>query len=102
MATTLFLVFRNPGPAWVQGLPSRQQPHWDAHAHFMDQLFEHGRIVLAGPYADLSRVLLIVNAGDAEEARGLFRADPWTNQGILVDSEVIEWTIFLDSRCKLV
>jgi uncharacterized protein YciI len=100
MATTLFLVFRNPGPAWVQGLPTRQQPQWDLHANFVDQLFDQGRIVLAGPYADFSRALIIVNAQDAEEARGLFRDDPWTRHGILVDSEVIEWTVFLDSRHK--
>jgi uncharacterized protein YciI len=98
MSTTLFLVFRNPGPAWVPGLPSRQQPLWDEHAAFMDGLFEQGRIVLGGPYTDHSRVLLIVNAGGMEEASLLFHDDPWTKHGILVDSEVIEWSVFLDSR----
>jgi uncharacterized protein len=95
---TLYLVFRDPGPSWVTGLPSRQQPLWDEHAVFMDRLFEHGRIVLAGPYADYSRVLLIVEARDADEASELFRDDPWTTSGILVHSDVIEWTVFLDSR----
>jgi hypothetical protein len=37
VSTTLFLVFRNPGPSWVHGLPSRQQPLWDEHAVFMDR-----------------------------------------------------------------
>ena len=98
MATTLYLVFRNPGPSWVHGLTSRQQPQWDEHAAFMDQIFAQGRIVLGGPYADASRVLLIVEAHNADEASELFRDDPWTKSGILVDSDVIEWTIFLDSR----
>jgi uncharacterized protein YciI len=98
VTTTLYLVFRDPGPSWVKGLPSRQQPLWDEHAVFMDRLFEHGRIVLAGPYADYSRVLLIVEARDADEASELFRDDPWTTSGILVHSGVIEWTVFLDSR----
>jgi uncharacterized protein YciI len=98
MRTTLFLVFRNPGPSWVPGLPSRQQPLWDQHATFMDRLFEQGRIILAGPYADYSRVLLVVAARDAKEAQELLRDDPWNRQGILVESEVIEWSIFLDSR----
>ncbi len=97
MATTLYLVFRNPGPSWVQGLTSRQQPLWDEHAVFMDRLFEQGRIVLGGPYADNSRVLLVVEARDAVEASELFRDDPWTKSSILVDSEAIEWTVFLDS-----
>jgi uncharacterized protein YciI len=64
----------------------------------MDRLFEQGRIVLGGPYADCSRVLLIVQASSREEASELFRDDPWTDSGILVESEIIEWTVFLDSR----
>jgi uncharacterized protein len=98
MRTTLFLVFQNPGPSWVPGLPTRQQPQWDQHAKFIDRLFDQGRIVLAGPYADYSRALLVVNARDAKEAHDLFRDDPWAVQGILVESEIIEWSIFLDSR----
>jgi len=97
MKRTLYLVFRNPGSAWVSGLPTRQQPNWDRHAQFMDELFEDGRIVLAGPYADLSRVLLIVEASDARDASALFDDDPWTTAGILVTTDVIEWTVFLDS-----
>jgi uncharacterized protein len=98
MGTTLYLVFRNPGPSWVPGLTSRQQPHWDEHATFMDRLFDEGRIVLGGPYADYSRVLLVVAARDAAEAQELFRDDPWTSHGVLVASDVVEWSVFLDSR----
>jgi len=103
MTRTLYLVFRNPGSAWVSGLPTRRQPNWDRHAQFMDELFEDGRIVLAGPYADLSRVLLIVEASDSHDASALFDEDPWTTDGILVTTDVIEWTVFLDSldsRCS--
>jgi uncharacterized protein len=98
MRTTLFLVFQNPGPSWVPGLPTRQQPLWDQHASFIDRLFDQGRIVLAGPYADYSRAQLVVTARDAKEARELFRDDPWALHGVLIESEVIEWSIFLDSR----
>ena len=42
--TTLFLVFRGPGPSWVPGRPTREQPLWDEHAAFMDRLFEQGRV----------------------------------------------------------
>jgi uncharacterized protein YciI len=98
VSATLFLVFRNPGPAWVPGRGSREQPLWGEHAVFMDRLFEEGRIVLAGPYADYSRVLIIVRARDRDEAAGLLVEDPWTTAGILVTSEVAEWTVFLDSR----
>jgi len=95
---TRFLVFRDPGPSWVAGVPTRQQPLWDEHAAFVDRLFEQGRVVMAGPYADYSRALVIVEAHDAREASVLFHADPWTTAGILVEGEVIEWTVFLDAR----
>jgi uncharacterized protein YciI len=97
----LFLAFRDPGPSWVPGVPTREQPLWDEHAAFMDDLFARGHIVLAGPYADLSRALVILNAGDAAEASALLRGDPWEKAGILVDGQIIEWVLFLDSRKAL-
>ena len=98
MSKTLYLVFRKPGPSWVRGVPTREQPLWDEHAAFIDRLFEQGRIVMAGPYADCSRALIIVQAGSVTEASALFREDPWTEKRILVDSEIVEWTVFVDAR----
>jgi uncharacterized protein YciI len=98
VSTTLFLLFQKPGPSWVPGRTTREQPLWQEHARFIDRLFDEGRIVLGGPYADYSRALLVVQAQDAEEVRSLFREDPWATNGILVPQDVIEWTIFVDSR----
>ena len=42
----------------------------------------------------------MVAARDAEEAGKLFRDDLWTRHGVLVESEIIEWSVFLDSRRK--
>jgi uncharacterized protein YciI len=94
----LFLAFREPGPAWVPGVPTRQQPLWDEHAAFMDDLFARGHVVLAGPFADFSRALVIMDASDAGEVSTLFHDDPWEKAGILVSGQIIEWVVFLDSR----
>jgi len=94
----LFLAFREPGPSWVPGVPTRQQPLWDEHAAFMDDLFARGHVVLAGPYADFSRALVILDSGDAAEASTLLRGDPWETAGILVAGQIVEWVVFLDSR----
>jgi len=97
-SNTLFLAFREPGPSWVPGVPTRQQPLWDEHAAFMDDLFARGYVVLAGPYADFSRALVILDAGDAKVASALLSGDPWETAGILVPGQIIEWVVFLDSR----
>ena len=94
----LFLAFREHGPSWVPGVPTREQPLWGEHAAFMDDLFARGHVVLAGPYADLSRALVILDAADAAEASTLLRGDPWETAGILVPGEIVEWVLFLDSR----
>ena len=90
-----FVVFRKPGPAWVQGQVTREQPGWDEHARFMDVLHDSGRVVLGGPYDDLSRVLLIVRCASQAEAEHLFDDDPWTEMGILQMDGVHPWTAFL-------
>src|SRR5258708_12386513 len=57
-----FMMLWAPGPAWVPGKTVREQPYWAQHAAFMDRLFENGTVVLAGPFADSTASLLIVQA----------------------------------------
>lgn len=90
-----FVVFRKPGTGWVSGKVTREQPGWDAHAEFMDELHASGRVILAGPYDDLSRVVLIVRCSSVEEVDALFETDPWTAMGILESDGVHPWTAFL-------
>lgn len=92
----LFLCFKKPGSAWIVGVETRRQPLWDEHAAYIDDLFERGKIMLAGPYADWSGALVIVRAQSAEEARNLFDDDPWHEHDILRVDMVKEWTVFLD------
>jgi len=94
-AVNTFVVFRKPGRAWVQGKDTREQPAWVEHARFMDDLHASGKVVLAGPYADLSRVLLVVRSTSVTEAEHLFDADPWTRVKILEIDGVHEWSPFL-------
>jgi uncharacterized protein len=98
MAT--FAVMSVNGSGWVQGVDVRKQPYWDEHAAFIDKLFEDGRILLAGPYADGSGALVIIEA-DAEQpaqVRAMFDADPWATHDIRRVAEVKPWTIFVDAR----
>lgn len=93
---TYFVVILRPGPRWDPQRYVRDQDLWDEHARHMDALFERGAVVLGGPFADASGSMVIVRAADADAAREMFREDPWNVEGILVVSDVKQWTIFLD------
>ena len=93
-----FITIFNPGTNWVAGKTSREQPYWTEHAAFMDALFEDGTVIMGGPFADYSNILVIVEAADENAVHELFRQDPFIVQGILHLSSVHEWLIFLDAR----
>lgn len=99
---TTFAVFSVNGSAWVQGVDVRRQPLWDEHAAFIDQLFDEGRILLAGPYADGTGALLIIQADTKHptQVRAMFDADPWATHDIRRVAEVKPWQIFLDARTR--
>ena len=92
------VLFQRPGSGWDPGKSVREQAYWDDHARFVDALYDAGKVVLAGPFADGSGSLLVLDAESPEAARALFRNDPWALRDILVAADVKEWTIFLDGR----
>jgi uncharacterized protein YciI len=94
-----FLVGRVPGGAWVAGVDTREQPLWDEHAAFMDELFASGVVVLAGPVVDGGGAAVsVMDAASADEVRARLVEDPWVTHDILLVGEVREWRLFLDSR----
>lgn len=95
-----FVTIFTPGTNWVAGKTSREQPYWTEHAAFMDALFEDGTVIMGGPYADYSSILVIVEASDEDTVRELFKRDPFIVQDILHLASVREWLVFLDARKK--
>lgn len=95
-----FAAFFSPGPAWIAGKTSREQPWWTEHAAFMDKLFADGTVILGGPYADYSHLLVIVEALHEDDALALFADDPFVTHGVAHISGIHEWLIFLDARHK--
>src|SRR2546425_6371586 len=91
-------VFQRHGSRWNADKPVREQAYWDEHARFVDALFDAGVVILAGPFADGSGSLVILDAESVEAARAIFLNDPWAQKDILVAADVKEWTIFLDAR----
>jgi len=94
------VVLLRPGSQWNPDKSVREQAYWDDHARFMDALFEAGKVILGGPFADGSGSMVILAAESVEAGRAILQDDPWAQHEVLVAGEVKEWTIFLDVRDK--
>jgi uncharacterized protein YciI len=77
---------------------TREQPFWDEHATFIDQLVAEGFILMGGPLVDDGGSMLIVNAGNENEVREKLKNDPWMKHGVLELESVKRWQIFIDVR----
>ena len=97
-----FLAFSSVGQNRDPSKGTREQPFWDEHAAFIDQLVEDGCILMGGPLLDEADMpqgaLLIVNAGDEDEVKEKLKNDPWFQRGILKLESIKRWQIFIDER----
>jgi uncharacterized protein len=93
-----FLAISSAGPHRDFSKGTREQPFWDEHAKFIDQLLAEGFIMMGGPLVDEGGSLLILNAEDENEVREKLKNDPWFQNGILKLESVKRWEIFIDNR----
>jgi uncharacterized protein YciI len=75
----------------------REQAGWDEHAKYMDDLFDAGFVLFAGPLEGDREVLWIVNAESEEQIRGRMAQDPWAANGMLRPELIERWTVVLDA-----
>ena len=93
-----FVVISSGGPNRDLSKGTREQPFWDEHAEFVDQLVAQGFILMCGPLVDEGGSLLIFNAEGENEVREKLKNDPWSEHGILKLESVKRWQIFIDVR----
>jgi uncharacterized protein YciI len=93
-----FIAISSAGPNRDLSKRARQQPLWDDHAAFIDQLVADGFVLMGGPLVDEGGAMLIVNADDENEVREKLKGDPWMEHGILKLGGVKRWQIFIDAR----
>jgi uncharacterized protein YciI len=97
-----FVAISSAGPNRALSKGAREQPFWDEHEVFIDQLVEDGFILMGGPLVDERGLpqgaLLIVNAEDENEVKEKLKNDPWLEKGILKLESVKRWEIFIDAR----
>jgi hypothetical protein len=93
-----FLVTEVPGPKWDRSHPRREQPGWNAHAAFIDNLADHGVVVLGGPLGDpdYGPALLVIAAESEQAVRKHLADDPWLGT-ILTIQSLQRWSIWIGS-----
>jgi len=60
----------------------------EEHLARLRKLGDEGRLILAGPFTDLSGSLIIIEADSLEEAETFARTDPFTLHGVYTRVEV--------------
>ena len=86
---------------WDHARDIREQPFWDEHAAFADQLVARGFVILGGPIGsgdDDDIALLAVEAADESAVYAVFDADPWRVHQVFRIKSVWPWTLWLDGR----
>jgi hypothetical protein len=85
------------GPTWKGGRPE-EQPDWEAHAGFIDALVDRGTIVMAGPFADSSGTLILLEGVTCDGVREIFADDPFVRNGVFELDDVRELIVYVDER----
>ena len=88
-----------PGPAWTSGRPE-EQPDWDAHAAFIDDLIERGHFIMGGPYTNRLGSISIWEGMNAEQVLEVAQEDPFVRNGVFEIEDVADWTVYVDTRIE--
>ena len=97
MSKTFILLF-DPGPNWDESGEVEEQKYWNAHTQFVDDLFNKGKVILAGSIVYHDRIVIIYESKSESEIRITFKDDPFIKNGILSLESVMEWKVRLDQR----
>lgn len=85
-------------PTWIREISmepgdERRLAVRPAHREYVRDLFERGAIRMSGPLADDTGALIVYEAADEAEARGLVAADPYTSEGVVAERSLREWNV---------
>ena len=89
-----FVIIGMDGP---EGLAKRKALR-PAHLERLKRLESEGKLVLAGPFADRSGSLIIIEADSIEEARAFIQKDPYVEHGVFEKVEVRPFTLVLPEK----
>jgi uncharacterized protein len=96
VGNTVFLILFRPGPKWLNDRTVSAQP-LQPHAKYMQQLYDQGKLILAGPFLDNSGRMAIVSVSSEEDLRQILASEPATLEGISL-AETHPWYLLFDAK----
>lgn len=85
-----FLISLAKGPNWRKDAAFHNQPFMPEHAVYVQQAFDQGDVIMAGPFMDFSGGAIVLDAATKEEAIAFAENDPTVKNGMFTFS-VKEW-----------
>ncbi|MCS6783023.1 MAG: YciI family protein [Gloeomargarita sp. SKYBB_i_bin120] len=76
---------------YCEDVLQRREPYRQAHLDGLARQKAQGVLITIGPTQDLRRFFGIYEAESAEQVRALIEQDPYWQNGIWTDYEVIPW-----------
>ena len=70
-----FLIIYSPGPAWLAGKPTPEQP-LQAHGKHILEMYRAGKLRFAGPFEDDSGGAVVIEVEDRQAAQSFADDDP--------------------------
>ncbi|WP_169584579.1 YciI family protein [Antrihabitans stalactiti] len=68
-----------------------------AHVDYLKDLVARGTVTVAGGWPDGSGGLVVFDVANHDELQPLLDKDPFTTEGVIVDTTIKEWSIALGS-----
>lgn len=67
------------------------------HLEYMTGLNTEGKVVMAGPVGDGAGAMVVYEAPSEDEVRRLIEGDPYTTEGVAVETSLREWNVVVPS-----
>ena len=77
--------------SYCENVLEKRAPYRQAHLDRLAQLKAEGSLFTIGPTQDLTRVFGVYEAADETAARKLVEDDPYWQNGIWTEYEILEW-----------
>lgn len=89
-----FLIVLTKAENWIEGVRLPDQPFMPEHAVYVQQAFDQGKIIMAGPFNDTDGGAIIIDANQKEEAIEFAENDPAVKNGTF-SYQIMGWAFKL-------